>query len=176
MVAWIETVKGQAVVSVSSPNSTPFTTQPLLAVVIQNNSEEPVHDCVTRVDIARQHWEEGGSRQLVHPRQIVPPGRTEIPMPGLVRRDPSKLPAIWFTDSAGYRWIRDFAGDLVLLPDRADTKLVVRRVRNWLTGPWMTVPPWRHSGETPAVAEEQTANTQDPAGPASTGEPPSADE
>jgi hypothetical protein len=79
---WVDTVKRQG------PHASPGAgiTWPVPAVIIQNNSEEPVHDCVVRIDIAREHQEEAGLNHFVLRRQIVPPGRTEIDDLGIARR------------------------------------------------------------------------------------------
>jgi hypothetical protein len=105
---WVDTVKRQG------PHASPGAgiTWPVPAVIIQNNSEEPVHDCVVRIDIAREHQEEAGLNHFVLRRQIVPPGRTEIDDLGIARRDQSRLPVIWFTDSANVRWMRSHTGRL----------------------------------------------------------------
>jgi hypothetical protein len=124
VVVWVETVRRQG------PHAAPGMgiTWPALAVIIQNNSEEPVHDCVVRIDIAVEHWGEAGTDHFILRRQIVPPGRTEIDDQGLSRRDQSQLPVIWFTDSANVRWMRDHTGQLAreLTPPEIDRSLKPR--------------------------------------------------
>jgi hypothetical protein len=136
------------------------------AVVIQNNSEEPIHDCVIRVAIASEHWVEVGSPEVVERRRIVPPGRTEIALRGLHRRDQSQLPALWFTDSAGLRWTRSHAGKLARVVDRDSMHGVSR---------WRRVLRRRRPTGAPAVVEEQALDAQDAEVPGSTGESPSTD-
>jgi hypothetical protein len=130
-------------------------------VVVQNNSEEPIHDCVLTVNVAREHWEEVGSRQLVEPRQILPPGRTEVPISGLIRRNQSQLPTMQFTDSAGLRWTLSHTGKLARVVDLDDPRAV---------SGWHRVLPWRRHVHTPTVVEEQSADAQSAERPTQTGE------
>jgi hypothetical protein len=143
VVAWVETIK-------QPPLSSPRT-WPSLGVIIQNNSEEPIHDCVIRIDIAPEHWNAAGHRHFVMQRQIVAPGRTEIPDLGLGRRDQSRLPVMWFTDSAGLRWTLSHTGRLARVVDRDDQRAV---------SGWRRVLPWRRHLAAPAVVEEQAADGQ----------------
>jgi len=130
-------------------------------VIIQNNSEEPVHDCLIRIDLARKHWEAAGHRQFLLRRQIVPPGRTEIQDLGLARRDQSGLPVMWFTDSANVRWTRSHTGKLARIVDRGSRQVGWRRVLLW-----------RRPIVAPAVVEQEVADGQNAERPTSTDDPP----
>ncbi len=134
---------------------------PSLAVIIQNNSEEPVHDCLIRIDLARKHWEAAGHRQFLLRRQIVPPGRTEIQDLGLARRDQSGLPVMWFTDSANVRWTRSHTGKLARIVDRGSRQVGWRRVLLW-----------RRPIVAPAVVEQEVADGQNAERPTATDDPP----
>lgn len=158
VVAWVETVPQETAYLVPGGPST----WPSPSVIVQNNSEEPVHDCLIRIDLAREHWEAAGHRQFVLRRQIVPPGRTEIQDLGLARRDQSRLPVMWFTDSANLRWTRGHTGKLARVVDRGG----MRGVSRWRRVLW-----WGRPVSAPA---EQAPDAQDAEAPGSTGEAPSS--
>jgi hypothetical protein len=75
---------------------------------------------------------------------------------GLARRDQSRLPVIWFTDSANVRWTRSHTGKLARVVDRDNQRAV---------SGWQRVLPWRRPVAAPAVVEEQAADGQNAAQP-----------